>query len=66
MNLLQQYNQFLQNPNGMLSQMGIPQNLNSPQSIMQYLMDTGRVTQADYNRARMMAQQLQGTPPKQA
>lgn len=66
MNLLQQYNQFMQNPSGMLTKMGIPQNLDNPQSIMQFLMDTGRVSQADYNKARMMAQQFQGIPPKQA
>jgi hypothetical protein len=48
-------NQFRQNPMAMLSQRyNIPQNLNNPNEIIQYLLNTGQVSQADVNNAMQM------------
>lgn len=66
MDLLQMYRDFMQNPSQMLSKMGIPTNINTPESAMQYLMDSGRVDQNMYNRAREMARTMQGAPPNKA
>lgn len=68
MELMQMYSDFMRNPSQMLSKMGVPSNINTPDGIMQYLMDSGKVNQGQYNQARKMAQQMmnQGTPPKRA
>ena len=47
MNLLQQFNQFKQNFNG------------DPRQQVQQLLNSGKVTQDQYNRAVQMANQLQ-------
>lgn len=55
MNLMEMANQFKQNPMGMLSQRyNIPQNLNDPNEIIQYLLNTGQVSQAQVNYAMQM------------
>lgn len=44
-------NQFKQNPMAMLSQrFNIPQNMNDPNQIIQHLLNSGQVSQADVNR----------------
>lgn len=57
MNML---SQLRSNPLGMLRQMGfnVPQNLNDPNAIIQHLMNSGQVSQAQYEQARQMAQQF--------
>lgn len=53
--------QFLQNPQQVLQKMGIPQeSLKSPQSVAQYLLDNGKVTQEQIEQANKMYQQLRG------
>ena len=55
MNIMEMANQFRQNPMAMLSQRyNIPQNLNNPNEIIQYLLNTGQVSQADVNNAMQM------------
>ena len=54
-NIMQMVNQFKQNPMAMLSQRyNIPQNLNNPNEIIQYLLNTGQVSQSQVNNAMQM------------
>lgn len=57
MNPMQLLQQLQQNPVQFLKQAGlnIPDNLNSPNDIIQHLMNSGQVSQEAYNRARQMA-----------
>lgn len=53
-NILQVFNQFMTNPMGfLLRKFNIPQNVNpnDPQSIVQYLLNTGQITQGQVNDA---------------
>lgn len=53
-NILQVFNQFMTNPMGfLLRKFSIPQNVNAndPQSIVQYLLNTGQITQDQVNNA---------------
>ena len=46
----QMYSQFRQNPGAMLSQrFNIPQNMKSPQEIIQHLLNSGQITQNQLN-----------------
>jgi hypothetical protein len=59
MNIFQMLTQIKSNPAAMLSQYGIPQDIaNNPQAVVQHLMNTGRVSQDQYNRAVSMAQSM--------
>lgn len=55
MNLLAQ---LQQNPFGLLRQRGfnVPDNISSPQAIIQHLMNSGQITQQQFTQAQMMAQ----------
>jgi hypothetical protein len=52
--------QIKQNPAQFITQKGfnVPQNINDPNSIIQHLMNTGQVSQAQYNRAMSMINQF--------
>ena len=51
-NLAQMYQQFQQNPMGMLNRrFNIPQNIRNPQDIVQYLLNTNQVSQNQVNEA---------------
>ena len=55
MNIMEMANQFKNNPMAMLSQRyNIPQNLNNPNDIIQYLLNTGQVSQSQVNNAMQM------------
>lgn len=56
-NPLTMLNQLKSNPLALLNKAGynIPQNLNSPQQIIQYLMNSGQISQAQVNNAQQMA-----------
>lgn len=60
MNPMQMLQQLQQNPAQMLRQAGlnVPDNLSSPNDIIQHLMSSGQVSQDAYNRARQMAAQF--------
>lgn len=55
---LQMVQSIQQNPVQFLQSRGfnIPQNINDPNSIIQYLMNTGQVTQDQYQNVRRMMQ----------
>lgn len=58
-NLYQMLQQLRSNPMQMLSQrFNIPQNINTPQDIIQHLLNTGQVSQEDVNRAMEMRRQI--------
>lgn len=51
------YQQFRQNPMAMLSRrFNVPSNLNDPNEIIQYLLNTNQVTQSQVNSAMQMRQ----------
>lgn len=51
--------QFRNNPMGILKQrFNIPENLNNPNAIIQHLLNSGQLSQAQYEQARQMAQQF--------
>lgn len=60
MNPFQMMNQFKQNPMALLSKrFNIPQNIgNDPNAIIQHLMNTGQISQAQYNAANQQAQNM--------
>lgn len=60
-NIMQMINQIKQNPMQVLAQKGIniPQNIaNDPQSIVQYMLNNGIVTQQQVNQAMQMVQNM--------
>lgn len=59
MQLMQMLPQLKSNPMAILGQMGVPQNISSnPQAIIQNLMNSGKVSQTDYDNAVRMANQI--------
>lgn len=59
MQIMQMLNQFKSNPMAMLgNKFNIPQGINNPQGMIQHLMNSGQITQDQYNQARAMAQQM--------
>ena len=61
-NMLSGFQQFMNNPSA-LSRMGIPQGMvNNPNEAIQYLMNSGRISQAQFNQARQMAEQIKNNP----
>ena len=55
-NLLQMISQFKSNPMAMLTKrFNIPQDMNDPNAIIQHLLNSGQVTQAQVNRVMQMA-----------
>lgn len=59
-NPMQMLQQLMQNPAAILQRAGmnIPTNLNSPADIIQHLMNSGQVSQQQFERARQMAQAM--------
>lgn len=57
-NVMQQLQLLRQNPMQFLRQRGfnVPDNITSPQAIIQHLMNSGQVTQQQMNQAQAMAQ----------
>jgi len=56
---------FMQNRTQMMSQsqFGIPQDcMNDPDKVIQYLLDSGKINQAQYNQAKQTADQMKGNP----
>lgn len=58
MNPMAMLNQLKQNPLGLLRQAGynVPDNMTNPQAIIQHLMNSGQISQAQLNQAQQMAQ----------
>ena len=59
-NMTQLLQMIQQNPVQILRSRGlnIPQDFNNPNAIIQYLMNTGQVSQQQYQNARMMAERF--------
>lgn len=57
-NAMAMLSQLKTNPLGMLRQAGfnVPDNISNPQAIIQHLMNSGQLTQEQFNRAQQMAQ----------
>lgn len=57
-NPMQMLSQLKSNPLAFLKQKGfnVPGNMNNPNEIVQYLMNSGQINQAQYEQARQMAQ----------
>ena len=54
---------FMGNPMQMMSGMNIPKNMmNNPNEVIQYLMNSGRMNQSQYNQLKQMAGQIQNNP----
>jgi hypothetical protein len=61
--LFQAYTQLRQNPTQFLQKMNIPQEyLSNPQGAIQHLMNTGRISQEQYNNANNQLKQMQNDP----
>lgn len=59
MQIMQMLPQLKSNPMAVLAQFGVPQNLaNNPQAIIQNLMNSGKVSQDQYNQAMQMAKNM--------
>lgn len=67
MNLMGMFNQFRQNPIGAIMQMGynVPQHLqNNPQGIVNYLRNSGQMSEQQFNQFSQMAQMFQNQIPR--
>jgi hypothetical protein len=65
MNPLNDFQSFMSNPLQFMAQrkLNIPQQyMNDPNGAIQYLMNSGRITQDQYNRAVNMSNRLQKDP----
>ena len=65
MNPLNDFQSFMSNPIQFMAQrkLNIPQQyLNDPNGAIQYLMNSGKITQDQYNKAVNMSNQLQKDP----
>ena len=63
--MLGQFQGFMQNPMAFMlqSKLQIPKEyMNNPDDAIQYLMNTGKISQDQYNWARNQAKQLQNNP----
>ena len=63
--LMSQFRQFRGNPMQMFMQkkMNIPQNIQgNPQQIIQHMMNSGQISQEQFNAAKKMAEQVQSNP----
>ena len=57
------FQRFMRNLMQYIGGMNIPQNVpKTPDGIIQYLMDSGRLSQAQYNQAKVAADQLKNSP----
>lgn len=60
-----QFQNFIQNPMQALmrQKLNIPQDLqNNPQEVVQHLMNSGQMSQQQFNQLQLMAKQIQGNP----
>ena len=57
--MIQMVQQLKSNPMAMLGQFGVPQNIsNDPQAVIQSLMNSGKISQDQYNQAMQMAKSM--------
>ena len=66
-NMMQMFNQFRQNPMGAMMQMGynVPPHLqNNPQGMVNYLRNSGQMSEQQFQQFSQMTQQFQNNFPK--
>lgn len=58
--MIEQLNKLIKDPVGYVAQCGykVPQNINSSNDIIQYLMNTGQISQQRYNQVMSMTKQF--------
>lgn len=59
---MQAFQAFVTNPRQFFAKQGLPGNVQTPQDAIQYLMNTGRISQADYSNLLTQAKQIQDSP----
>lgn len=58
-NIFNLYQQLKSNPVQILGQFGIPQNMsNNPQAVIQHMLNSGKISQAQYDQAMQMARSM--------
>jgi hypothetical protein len=57
-NMLQMINQLSSNPTQIFSMFGIPKECNTPESVTQYLINSGKISQAQINQANNLYRQI--------
>lgn len=63
MQILSRFGGFMQNPQQMLSQIGLtPDAMANPRATVQQLMNTGRMNQQQFNSLQQMAQNITNNP----
>lgn len=63
-NFMQQFNQFAQNPAQYFARFGVKGS--NPDEIIQQMLNSGRISQAQYNAARQAAQQMMAGSARRA
>lgn len=58
--MIKELNKIMKDPVGYVAQCGlnVPQNINTPDGIIQYLMNTGQISQQRYNQVMSMTKQF--------
>lgn len=58
--MIEELNKIMKNPREYVAQCGlnVPQNINTPNDIIQYLMNTGQISQQRYNQAMSLARKF--------
>jgi len=58
--MIEQLNKIIKDPVGYVAQCGlkVPQNINTPDGIIQYLLNTGQISQQKYNQAMSLAKRF--------
>ncbi len=59
----QLYAQVMKNPRAFLDKLGIPQDITTPQGAVQYLLQSGKTTQAEITQAQQKAGQIDINKP---
>lgn len=60
-NYMDAFRSFMQSRNQYMKNMNIPNEImNDPNGIIQYMLNTGRISQAQYNQAKKMADGMSG------
>lgn len=58
--MIMQIKNFMSNPQQALRGMGVPQQyMNNPQGLIQHMMDTGKLSQAQYMQLKQQAMEIQ-------
>ena len=65
--MFNQLRSFMGNPKGFMQQnnMNVPQNINNPKEIIQDMLNSGKLTQQQYNYVNQLSNQIQTNPQYQ-